>query len=103
MPPDQKRAYSLKSFCDAHDVGRSKIYEEISAGRLNSSNSGKRLTSSGSRQTKILPPPNLGLGGVPMKHWYAHPTSSVSEQLRRWTDAAGPKARLLAQELLRCP
>ena len=42
MPPDQKRAYSLKSFCDAHDVGRSKIYEEISAGRLKASKVGRR-------------------------------------------------------------
>ena len=41
MPVDRK-AYSIDGFCDAHSLGKTKVYEEIKAGRLKSAKVGKR-------------------------------------------------------------
>jgi excisionase family DNA binding protein len=30
----EKRAYTITEFCDAFSVGKSKVYEEIKAGRM---------------------------------------------------------------------
>ncbi|MCB1635687.1 MAG: hypothetical protein KDI51_13940 [Xanthomonadales bacterium] len=38
----QPMAYSLASFCDAYDVPRSRAYEEIAAGRLQTFKIGRR-------------------------------------------------------------
>jgi hypothetical protein len=37
-----QRAMSLQIFCDRYDIGRTKAYEEINAGRLKARKSGRR-------------------------------------------------------------
>jgi hypothetical protein len=37
-----KRAMSIRAFCERYDIGRTRVYEEISAGRLKARKSGRR-------------------------------------------------------------
>jgi hypothetical protein len=37
-----KRAFSIKTFCERNEVGRTTAYAEINAGRLRASKAGKR-------------------------------------------------------------
>ena len=38
----EKKAYDLDEFCEAHSVGKSKVYEEVAAGRLRVRKFGKK-------------------------------------------------------------
>ena len=38
-----KRAYQVEEFCQAYGIGKSKMYEEISDGRLHALRVGRRL------------------------------------------------------------
>ena len=40
--PVIRKAYSIVGFCDAYGLGKTKVYEEIKAGRLKSAKAGKR-------------------------------------------------------------
>ena len=42
MNTDIKKAYSIESFCQAYEIGRSKAFQEIEAGRLRAVKSGAR-------------------------------------------------------------
>lgn len=37
-----QRAMSIRAFCDTYDIGRTKAYEEINAGRLKARKAGRR-------------------------------------------------------------
>ena len=37
-----QRAMSVQAFCDRYDIGRTKAYEEINAGRLKARKAGRR-------------------------------------------------------------
>lgn len=41
-PQPAQQAYTVESFCAAFDVSRSRVYEEIAAGRLRSFKTGRR-------------------------------------------------------------
>ncbi len=41
-PLSERQAFSIPRFCDTHDIGRSKVYEEIAAGRLRVMKVGRR-------------------------------------------------------------
>lgn len=40
--PAQQRAYSIREFCGRYNVGRTKVYQEIAARRLNAVKVGRR-------------------------------------------------------------
>jgi excisionase family DNA binding protein len=42
VKPPQQRAYSIKEFCCRYNVGRTKVYKEIAAGRLHAVKVGRR-------------------------------------------------------------
>jgi excisionase family DNA binding protein len=39
---ERRGAYSIKSFCEAYEVGHDKVYEEIRTGRLRAKKMGRR-------------------------------------------------------------
>lgn len=42
MQEHQRKAYDLKSFCEAFSIGRTKVYQEIREGKLKTLKVGRR-------------------------------------------------------------